>query len=210
MKTIYTALVGPYDDLKTPTVITPGWRYLCFTDQPLKSDVWEIRQVPPGINPQRTAREIKIMFHRYVSDQYSIWIDASFQINVDLNIIWQRMFRAPFSAPAHPVRTYVIQEVNSCIANSRGNATEVYAQGAKYKLVDPALQGLISSGLLLRERCESVIALCEDWWTEVQAHSVRDQIAFAWVTRNRPINRFNWDYSQSKELCYKKHLHLRH
>jgi hypothetical protein len=210
MKTCYTAIIGPYDDLKEPSVISEGWRYICFTDQPLKSRVWEIRPVPTGIDPQRTARKIKILFHQYISDEYSLWLDASFQINANLNDLWIKMFKAPMSAPAHPVRHYVIQEVNSCIANSRGNASQVHKQGEIYKAIDPAMQGLISSGVLFRQRTEETITLCEYWWKEVEAHSTRDQIAFAYITRNRPINRFNWDYSQSKELVYKKHLHLRH
>ena len=28
----YTVLSGDYDTLKKPTVITPGWKYVCFTD----------------------------------------------------------------------------------------------------------------------------------------------------------------------------------
>jgi len=43
----YTVLSGDYDNLKNPKVVTPGWKYVCFTDQDnVKSDIWEIRDLP--------------------------------------------------------------------------------------------------------------------------------------------------------------------
>ena len=71
MKVVYTAILGSiYDDLKEPTVISPGWKYVCFTDQPLQSNIWEIRPVPTTGNPQRQARELKIT--AFKQWQYSI------------------------------------------------------------------------------------------------------------------------------------------
>lgn len=210
MKTVYTAIIGSYDDLKEPTVISEGWRYICFTDQLLTSNVWEIRQIAPGIDPRRTARGIKINFHKYISDELSLWLDASFQINCDLNIVWQRCFKAPFSAPAHPVRSCVYQEVRSCLVNNRGESDLVIKQGDQYESEGvPAFNGIITSGVLLRQRCEATIDLCELWWQELCKHSSRDQIAFAKVSIGHKFNTFNWDYSQSKEIKYIRHIHLR-
>ena len=45
MKVIYTAIFGDYDTLKEPLVITPGWKYICYTDQDFESKVWEIKKV---------------------------------------------------------------------------------------------------------------------------------------------------------------------
>jgi hypothetical protein len=33
-KAVYTFIFGDYDDLKSPTIMTPGWDYICFTDDP--------------------------------------------------------------------------------------------------------------------------------------------------------------------------------
>jgi hypothetical protein len=67
-KVIYTAIFGPYEELKEPTVITPGWKYICFTDQPLKSNVWNVNQVKHGdlLSSQRRARQYKILFQNYI------------------------------------------------------------------------------------------------------------------------------------------------
>ena len=48
-KVVYTCISGNYDTLKDPTVVTPGWEYICFTDQKVISNVWTIRPLPKEI-----------------------------------------------------------------------------------------------------------------------------------------------------------------
>lgn len=209
MKTCYTCILGSqYDDLKDPTVISAGWQYICYTDQPLQSKVWQIFQVPPTDNPQRQARAIKIMaFTRW---KYSLWLDASFQINMDLNKLWDNYFRSPFTAPRHPLRHCVYHEIDSCIANRRGDARELLAQKEAYKAagVPANANTIITSGVLMRENTLDCIALCNEWLGELQQWSVRDQVAFGRVSIGKEFYTFNWDYSQSKELKHFKHKHL--
>jgi len=113
MKVCYTALFSNYEELKEPSIISEGWRYVCFTDQPLKSDVWEIVPMDVIDTPQRTARWVKIM--GWIDWQYSMWVDASFQINKCLNEWWQQRFIAPFSCAKHPLRTDIYHEVRSAL-----------------------------------------------------------------------------------------------
>src|SRR2546422_511368 len=48
-KAVYTFIFGGYDDLKSPAIFTPGWDYICFTDDPtLRSDIWDVRLSPRG------------------------------------------------------------------------------------------------------------------------------------------------------------------
>lgn len=209
-KVCYTAIFGPYDDLKEPTVVTPGWRYICFTDQPLVSSVWEIVQRDVMMAPRLTARWFKIM--GWIDWQYSMWIDAAFQINVDLNDWWKRTHQMPFSAAKHPLRTCVYREISSCLANNRGEVDKLTEQERAYKSegVPEFNDRIITSGVLMRQNTPTCIELCEKWWQEVYKHSSRDQVAFAKVSIGYKIHTFAWDYSQSKELKYHKHLHLRH
>lgn len=208
MKTVYTCILGVWDDLKEPTVITPGWKYICFTDQPFASRVWEIKHIDAGSDPQRKAREIKIMFHKYIGAVESLWLDGSFHIQCDLNKFWS-YFKSPFTAPRHPLRHCWEAEGRSCIANGRGNIQQVAAQMAAYKEQQvPMFQdNIISSGLLMRDK--DSIPLCEAWFAELSKWSTRDQLAFARVCGLFEWWMFSWDYSQSRDLLYKKHLHLR-
>lgn len=210
-RTVYTAIISSYDDLKTPSIVTPNWRYICYTDQIITDPVWEIKQIDVTLPPQRMARFIKIMFHKFVYSEYSLWLDASFQINTDLNLFWNKYFKPPFTAPDHPIRNCVYREVASCIANRRGDEVEVFNQGQEYKKLNvPAFNGIITSGVLMRQNTPGCIKMCEQWWEELSRYSVRDQIAFANISRGHKFFTYKWDYSQSKDFKYIKHFKHRH
>lgn len=209
-KVLYSALFGSiYDDFKDPVIITPGWDYVMFTDQPITSSVWDIRQVPIIDTPQRTARYYKIM--GWFEWQYSMWIDGSFTINKDLNEWWTERFISPFSCAKHPLRTDIYREAEYCVMVGRGDNGKVAEQLARYKeLKVPEYKGIITSGILMRENTVPCIELCKAWWDELSSQSVRDQLAFAFVSRDIDwIHRYVWDYTQSREFIYKKHKHLR-
>lgn len=208
MKVIYTVIFGNYEELKEPTVITPGWKYICFTDQKLKSRNWEIKniQLLPGEDPQRLARFYKIKMFQYW--EQSIWVDASFRIDVNLDEWWIKFFNKGLSAPIHPLRNCVYIEGFDCIIAKRGNKEKVEAQIAAYKIEGiPARNGLISSGLLMRENKPEVLELCEKWWQELKKHSARDQIAFAKVSIGYEAftHFYRWDYRREKDFIYLKH-----
>jgi len=209
-KCIYTAIFGNYDDLKEPTVVSKGWEYICFTDQELTSNVWQIKKMNVEGDPQRMARRVKILFHEYIEHDLSFWLDAAFHIHVDLNAFWDRFWYAPFCVPSHPLRNDIFREIESCIANNRGNKEELEAQRSEYTQLNlKRFNGIITSGVMMRKRDDQVIELCEMWWDELSKWSSRDQVAFAKVAQNWRIPTYKWDYSQSKELKYHKHLKYR-
>ena len=209
--TVFTALIGNYEDLKTPTVITPNWRYICFTDQVITSTVWEIKQLNVHLEPQRMARYVKINFHKFVGSEFSLWLDASFRIDCNLQEFWDKHFKAPISAPAHPQRDSIYQEISSCIYNRRGDPDILAKQRDHYlKLGVEPHKGIITSGVLMRKKNDWTIELCEKWWEELSQWSTRDQISFAKVTEGYKINMFRWDYSNNRDLKYFHHYKYRH
>jgi len=213
MKVVYTAIIGNYEDLKEPAVISEGWEYFCFTDQPLQSKVWKIIPISSTeLSNQRLARKIKILPHVFLPDsEFTFWLDASFQINIDLDVFWNRYFKPSLSAPKHPIRQCVYREIASCISNKRGDEEELRRQHDQYKKLQiPDHAGIITSGVLMRQQTPACVQRCNDWWLELSQHSTRDQVAFAKISQGWNYNTFVWDYSQSKELLYKKHYHLRH
>lgn len=209
MKTIYTAIFGNYDDLKEPNVITPGWQYICFTDQPLQSKTWQIirREVLPE-GPQRTARYYKIMFHQHIETEYSMWVDASFIINCDLNKWWQR-FLEPMTCVKHPGRDCVYDEARYCEAFGKDDDWIIEKQIDHYvKSGLPLRNGLIQSGILMRQLTAEVACLCSIWWQQLQRFSVRDQLAFAYAAWRLPIHHLTeYNYSLGKDFLYLYHLH---
>lgn len=209
-RVVYSALFGPYEEIKEPKIITPGWNYILYTDQDLKSDVWQIKQVDlNGFEPQLMARYYKIM--EWVDWGQSIWVDSSFVINTDLNKWWEDHFKGGLCAASHPLRNCVYEECMDCIIAKRGDKVQVQNQMAEYKLINiPAGNGLIQSGILLRENSQPVIDLCEAWWRELSTHSIRDQIAFCKVSAGCDfVHTYQWDYRRAQEFIYHHHFERR-
>lgn len=82
---IYTTLLGGYDFLREPSVITPECDYICFTDDPtLKSDVWQFVDVSgdKGSLPQnKWNRKYKVLAHRYLSEyDASLYVDSNVRL----------------------------------------------------------------------------------------------------------------------------------
>lgn len=208
--TIYTAIFGEYDRLKEPTFITPGWKYICFTDQPIDQakTKWVVIRVPVETDPRLSARDIKINFSKWIFDQYSIWIDGSFQINCNLQKWWADRFRGPMTVIRHPLRSCIYLEAIE--ASARGGSENLLKQICHYaSLQMPPNKGIIQSGILMRERSPEVISFHKVWWNQIEKFSLRDQISFAWVEHCRPdfeINKCTWDYRAGREFIYKKHI----
>ena len=60
----YTAIFGPYDQLHEPPPDLPeSVKLVCFTDQPITSDRWEIRQERKWSNDLSAAKCYKMHPH---------------------------------------------------------------------------------------------------------------------------------------------------
>lgn len=209
---IYTCIFQDYDTLKEPLVITKDWKYILYTDNPnLKSENWEIRVVPLIGSPQRTARIYKLTHYQMLADR-TIWIDASFEINCDLNEFWDKHFVGGITVPQHPYRNCPYKEMNACIVNRRDSPDIIRRQNRFYRSQRIRHEsGMIQSGILLRERTEAVKAFCDMWLSEVRKWSVRDQIGWAYPNFIFPdvTHRFDFDYRTSQEFIYKGHAKKR-
>lgn len=210
MKTCYTAIFGNYDDLKEPMFPSQHWKYVCYTDQDITSPLWEIRKVPVmDCGPVKTARWYKIMFHHHIETEFSLWIDATFVINIDLNRWWRR-FKSPFTTIDHPFDDCLYTDIQSCMKGGKGDAHTLALQYAHYVSKGvPKNNGLISSGILMRQKEPRTIELCETWWKEVENWSSRDQPAFGYAQWKHPgvHHSIQWDYTEQKEFIHIPHLH---
>lgn len=222
MPTLYTAIIGKGDYLKPFRVKqrSLAWRYVCFTDQDWESSVfdlvrdknpWEIRKVdvlPCG--PVKTARHIKINFHRYVQDDVTMWIDGTFFVNYDLERWYHTYFKHDFTTIKHPFDSCLYVDAISCMKGDKGNRWEIIRQMQDYKNIGiPENNGLISSGILMRRRRARVIEACKMWWEQVDQYSERDQIAFGYVNWKMPgvHESIEWDYTTQKEFEHCPHRH---
>lgn len=215
MKTCYTAIFGPYDDLKQPFIISQHWRYICYTDQDFElpeDNKWEIIKVPVmPCGPAKTARWYKINFHKHIETEFSLWVDGTFFINCDLNRWWKR-FKMPMTCIQHPYDDCIYTDLKSCMSAGKGDFWKLIQQAAEYKnLGIPENNGLIASGILMRQKTKEVIQLCETWWDQVEKYSERDQIAFGYASWKFPgvYDAIKWNYQHPdvQEFLHCPHLH---
>jgi hypothetical protein len=203
----YTAIFGPYEEIKEPLVITPGWEYIVFTDQDFRSSVWNVIKAKPEGSPLMEARRYKILFPEF---EKSIWVDGSFTINTDLNKFWER-FESPMTVSKHPWRKNIGDEIRACIKSKRCSEEGLRNQLRRYAMLDITDYPVISSGILMREDTPEVREFCKIWFSQLE-YSTRDQIGFAYAESQMPIvNRMKdpVDYRSSREFIFKTHFNRR-
>lgn len=202
---VYTAIFGDYEGL-VPQCKVKGVDFICFTDTKRRAVYpWKIQNISTNqTNPTRAAREIKILPHNYLSayDQ-SVWVDANFLLrNQCISFIKEKLKDADLWVFDH---NQTKTDPWNCIYQEEVELRKMYEERGKIrddlnlmkKQIDryraegyPANNGLISSGVLLRNHHESnVIELMEKWWDEIVKGSKRDQLSFnysAWKLGYEP------------------------
>ena len=189
-KIAYTCVIGDYDTPQTPSVVSDGWEYICFTDNPKPVKGWRMVKVEPFGNGGRDnilfARWVKIMFFDHIDCDICLWTDANIQINTDLNDFAEK-HKTEFFTMTHPSRDNIYSESRAC-----RHITEqklIRAQMEQYiGELYYADNGLISSGILLRRNTENVRSFCSEWFAELDKYSIRDQLSFNYVLWKHPLD----------------------
>jgi len=186
---VYTAVTGNYDNLAAPAMKVPNWNYLCFTDEPsVARPGWEIRVLPQSdLDPIRRSRLPKILAHRFLFDyDISIWIDANIGIAGDLAAFCKTALAhadiAFFRHGDH--RPSVFAEIQACSLLNKAPYEVMARQYESYRGNGfPDNVGIIPEcGVIVRRHHRPrVRAAMEEWWTELLAHSPRDQIGLPYV-----------------------------
>lgn len=219
-KCVYLVIMGDYDILYEPTVITPGWDYICFTNNPkLKSKNWEIRFVEDdeGLGNQKFSRKVWRLNHRYLGEyDLSISIGGQSYPNCDLNA-----FVSTFLPPDEKIdmvmhdrkiRSSVYHEAAKCIAKKKDDPELIKRQMDFYRKEGlPADTGLISCGIIIQKHHRSnVEEHCEKWWEQIKKWSYRDQLSFnyvLWKYKLVNISRFDRDVLRFKGNYFQKRPH---
>lgn len=198
-KVVYTAIIGKYDKLLEPKVISEGFDYVCFTDdEKLKSKVWKIRVVdnPQGLDSSRLARKIKILCSSFLKEyDMSIWVDGNLTINCNLNNFLDDHYHGEdIVVLRHPDRSCVYEELEACIKLDKDDEELMKQQVEGYRSEGyPERNGLVANTLMIRNHnSKRVEEFMNRWWKEVCFKSKRDQLSFNFVL---------WKYPLSIEYC---------
>ena len=220
---VYTAIFGKKDNLVAPAFVPPNCDFICFTDQPFRSSVWQIRRVePPEADPTRSARKYKILAHRFLPEYtISIWVDGNVILKGDMNdLIRDYLTDANLAVLDHakskeiPLSSLAEHEERLLLMERVGKHQEdgglVKRQGDAYRALGfPDTGGLAWTCVLLRHHNESdVVAAMEAWWEELVRWSKRDQMSFNYVAWKMKL-RFSYIPLDGIENHYTKRLNHR-
>lgn len=207
-KAVYTFIFGDYDHLKSPAILTPGWDYICFTDDAnIRSDVWDVRvsSREPGdlcLGNKKYAGKHKILFHRYLKGyDLSLSIAADIELNCNLDDLMRVHFPDgdDIMICRHDVRDCIYDEAEVCKAFARDDPERIDRQMRRYRALGyPAHNGLYTAGVIARRHDRpNVQQMCELWWQECLAGSRRDQLSLPFALWSSPPIRISAiDYQQ--------------
>jgi len=210
----YTVIINGYDDLKNPQVISPACRYICFSDDNLKSYVWEIHKIPDElktVDAKKQSRIIKVMPQKYLPEhEWSMYIDGNITINTDpVKFISDVCDNNIFSIPLHFKRTCLYDEGDVVTSFSIDSKDVVSAQMKRYRDEGfPQNYGLNENNLLVRKNDKAVNKVNEMWANEILKGSYRDQLSLRYCLWKLDFEINNLPATivrQSKYFTYNQH-----
>ena len=156
---------------------------LLFTDgAPAKG--WETYRGAATLDPRARVRKVKALALELVEADVVVWVDGRIRLRgVPLRPLLRTALRsADVAAYRHPWRLCAYDEAQECSALGIAPAAVLQAQVDAYRAVGfPARVGLWNTMVVARRRTDAARALGRAWWSELERHSIRDQVSFPFV-----------------------------
>ena len=224
-KVIYTAIIGGYDELIEPSFKPKGWDFICFSDRPLKSKTWTVKDTLPLYEDNtRTARKHKLLPHRlFPNYDFSLWIDGNINVIGDVNELLPILDDVNYATYDHnqnilDPRDCIYEEARVILEfgainmkktpekgmkNYKDNPNLIQKQINRYKSEGyPPNNGLVvQMEVLRRHNKKDVIDAMELHWEELKHNSKREQLSFNYIAWKTKLN-FNYIQGDSRNNKY--------
>ena len=183
---VYTCIAGRYDSVNEPRFrMNPNVSYVLFTDQDIRSDVWDVREIPEQISHLdgvQKNRYLKMHPHEFLRDfDYAIYIDGNVQVISDMSGLVNLMpAEIGFAMHFHNVRNCVYQEAVACQCLKKGSPEGITKDVERYlKMGYPRENGLLECTVFVTDlHSEASKKIYEQWWEEfLKSESKRDQLS---------------------------------
>ena len=187
---VYTAIFGGYDELKEPEYLSPVCDYYIFTDREIPKDsAWKKIDISSckelyGMDAYHKAKYVKIFPNRFFETyDYSIWVDGTTTIVADLYSFIDRLEEKAIGMFDNPVHDCIYTEANFLIYYGRVQEDMIRKQISFYMNEGyPRHNGMFECTVIARKHCDKeCIFLMEEWWKQITAFTMRDQISFPFV-----------------------------
>lgn len=210
---VYTSVLGKAEKLYDP--LKPGdHKFVCFTDLPIKSKVWEIRRPETDLEGRLAARWHKLHPHILFPDALeSIWIDANMQLLVDPDLVCVKARGHEMVGLVHPKNDTILEEAAQINASLKIPMEILNGMISRYR--DRGFKAeehrtVTSTGFLFRRHTPAMRIFHEIWWQEVLC-CVRDQMSvdFAAKMAGITIKHFAWHFRNCEFFQYYTHEGLK-
>jgi len=188
---VYTCITGGYDNLSSPSIASPGVRYLCFADNPISAPPpWEVIVIDSlPLDAKDSNRYIKMHPHLFLPDHdVSLYVDGSIKILGDVIRFIEDNLQSSESIffYEHPKRDCIYSEAMACAYYGHEWIWNIKRQMRRYQQEGfPARQGLFEAGVILRRNTAEIAELMRLWWIEYQTGVKRDQLSLTVVAWRR-------------------------
>ena len=188
-KVVYTVLLGKKYKLNEPKYLNRDWNLKCFTDQDISSKNWEIINIKKFEDPRKKSREIKITNHTFFDYDICLYLDARFTVRIDLDSMVKKYLKKNIAVMSRKKRINSYkEEIDLCIKLNLDSKTILTKQFNQYKSDGfPSDSMLYSPGIMLKRNTKKTRKFMELWYDEVNKHSYRDIVSFAYTLWRYPI-----------------------
>lgn len=186
---VYTCITGEYDNLKI-FKRKENWDYVCFTDNNISSDFWDIRPIPDelhGLSDVKKQRVVKIRPDKYLPEyDVVVWIDGSMSLLGDVDEFIDDVsdnFKKPLILKTHPFRNCVYDEISKCRSLRKEKKYKCDELEKRYKDEQmPINFGMYETGCIVRNNKNTRLHKFNELWeNEVIKNSHRDQLSITYV-----------------------------
>ena len=214
-KALYTINFGKYNPLREPLIVTEGWDYICFTDQDLKSDLFQIRKIETPLSGHLAARDYYINSQRHLPEyDLTVMIGGQLQVNCNLDELLLEYcdLGADFIMMNHCRNCTYLEALENKKFFGDGGKRMIEKQMNKYANEGfPEEFGLFAHGVIVRLKGENIAKHEALWWQEVSnpEYVTRDQLSFMyilWKHRLVKVNSFG-DYWKIIHSLFKIYKH---
>lgn len=187
---VYTCILGNYDDLMEPLVISPECDYFIISDRkPERTTVFQyidIANIVPDYITDNTRknRYCKINTHKIFSQyRFSIYFDGNRQLKNSMVDFIERLPKTRIIAYCPTPWKSIYREAMAVLQSKRDDEEILMRQMEKYWIEGmPADFGGMTCGVLIREHNNPICKkLMEEWWGQLEQFSKRDQVSLPYI-----------------------------
>lgn len=192
---VYTAIVGDFDDIHEPVIISENIDYILFTNIKInKKTNWEVIFLDINVdNCRKKAREIKILGNERLKDyDYVVWVDGNIKINKDIVELINYYAKSGIDLATfkHFQRDCIYEEALMCARYRLDSIDSIYKQISDCIQNEyPLGNGLAETNVLIKNnKSKKVQNFMEIWWEKVRDNCIRDQLSFNYVLWKIPLS----------------------